>query len=73
MTERHWKDIRPGWHEIVIQLDETNPRTHKIEIIEWIEKSIEMHKRHCVYTWTDEIVKIKFRYQRDYIMARLRW
>jgi len=70
---RSWQDIRPGWHELVIQLDEVNPQPHKIEILEWIDNTIEMHERHCVYTWTDEIVKIKFRYQRDFIIARLRW
>jgi hypothetical protein len=73
MVMRSWEDIRPGWYEIVIRLDEENPHTHKIEILEWIAKMIEMHDRHCIYTWTDEIVKIKFRYQRDFIMARLRW
>ena len=55
------------------QFDEANPQAHKIEIIEWVEKTIEMPDRHCLYTWTDKIVKIKFRYQRDFIMARLRW
>ena len=73
MVMRSWQDIRPGWHELVIQLDEVNPQPHKIEILEWIDNTIEMHERHCVYTWTDEIVKIKFRYQRDFIIARLRW
>ena len=73
MTARHWQDIRPDWHELVIQLDEENPHPHKIEILEWIENTIEMPNRHCVYTWTDKIVKIKFRYQRDFILARLRW
>jgi len=73
MTERHWKDIRPGWYEIIIQLNEENPHPHKIEIIEWIDKTIEMPDRHCVYTWTDQVVKLKFRYQRDYVFARLRW
>ena len=73
MTARHWKDIRPGWHEMIIQLNEENPHPHKVEIIEWIENTIEMPSRHCVYTWTDKVVKIKFRYQRDYILARLRW
>jgi hypothetical protein len=70
---KRWQDIRPGWNELVIHLNEENPQVHKIEIIEWVEKTIEMSDRHCVYTWTDEIVKIKFRYQRDYVLARLRW
>ena len=70
---KHWKDIRPGWHELVIHLNEEDPHPHKIEIVEWIEKSVQMPDRHCIYTWTDEIVKIKFRYQRDYVLARLRW
>ena len=73
MTERHWKDIKPGWYEIIIQLNEENPHPHKIEIIEWIDKTIQMPDRPCVYTCTDQVVKLKFRYQRDYVFARLRW
>lgn len=73
MTARHWQDIRPGWHELVIQLDEESPHTHRTDILEWIDSAIEMPDRHCIYTWTEEVVKIKFRYQRDYILARLRW
>lgn len=73
MTARHWKDVRPGWYEIIIQLDEENPHTHRTDILEWIEEKIEMSDRHCMYTWTEEVFKIKFRYQRDYIFARLRW
>jgi hypothetical protein len=73
MTARAWKDIRPGWPEIIIQLNEYDPQTHKIEIIEWIEKNIQKVERHCVYTWTENKVRIKFRYERDYIMCRLRW
>lgn len=73
MTARDWKDVRPGWHEIIIQLNEEYPHNHRVDILEWIEACIQMPDRHCVYTWTEEIVKIKFRYQRDYILARLRW
>jgi hypothetical protein len=70
---KRWQEIRPGWHELVIRLNEENPQPHKIEIIEWIDKTIQMPDRHCVYTWTDQVVKLKFRYQRDYVFARLRW
>ena len=27
-----WEDTRPGWYEIVIRLNEDNPRNHRIEI-----------------------------------------
>jgi hypothetical protein len=73
MTERNWTDVRPGWHEIIIQLNEYNPHQHRIDILEWLDEHIDMPQRHCVYTWTDKVVKIKFRYQRDYVFARLRW
>ena len=68
-----WEDTRPGWYEIVIRLNEDNPRNHRIEILEWLQDKIDMPDRHTVYTWTTEVFKIKFRYERDYVFARLRW
>lgn len=68
-----WEDTRPGWYEIVIRLNEDDPRAHRKEIIEWLQDKIDRPDRHTVETWTTEVFKIKFRYERDYVFARLRW
>lgn len=73
MISREWKDIKPGWYELIINLNENDPRTERIEIIEWLETNIEKTYRHCIYTWGYDEFRIKFRYQRDYVFARLRW
>jgi len=73
MTERHWKDIRTGWHELVIELNEVDPLDQRKEVIDWILTNIQKPDRHCLYTWSHAEFKIKFRYERDYILARLRW
>jgi len=70
---RRWEDIRPGWHEHVIKLDETRRQLHRIEVIEWLCDKIEHHERHTLCTWDEYQVKIKFRYERDYIFCSLRW
>lgn len=73
MISREWEDIKPGWYEHVIKLDENDPRTHITEIVEWLEKNIQKIERHCMYTWNYDEFKVKFRYDRDYIMCSLRW
>ena len=70
---RRWEDIRPGWYEHVIKLDENRWREHRVEVVEWLCDKIENHERHTVCTWDEYQVKIKFRYQRDYIFCSLRW
>jgi hypothetical protein len=73
MTTRHWKDIRPGWYEHVIKLDENRRKEHRIEVIDWLCNKIENYERHTLCTWDEFEVRIKFRYQRDYIFCSLRW
>jgi hypothetical protein len=77
MSDTDWENIKPGWHELVIKLGENDTTfSQKREIVDWIITNIQKPDRHCVYTWVyDEIwlFKIKFRYERDYILARLRW
>ena len=70
---RSWKDIRPGWYEHVIKLDENRRLEHRHEIIDWLCNKIEKYDRHSIYTWDFFEVRIKFRYQRDYIFCSLRW
>jgi len=70
---RSWQDIRPGWYEYIIKLDENRWKEHRIEILEWLCNKIDKHERHTVCTWNEYQVKIKFRYQRDYIFCSLRW
>jgi hypothetical protein len=77
MSDTDWENIKPGWHELVIKLGENDITfSQRREIVDWIITNIQKSERHCLYTWEyDEVwlFKIKFRYERDYILARLRW
>jgi hypothetical protein len=73
MRNTDWENIKPGWHEIVIKLDEHDPIPQRIELVDWILRNIQNPDRHCLYTWSHDEFLIKFRYERDYILARLRW
>ena len=33
---KRWQDIRPGWYEYVIKLDETRWKENRIEVLEWL-------------------------------------
>lgn len=73
MRTSDWKHIKPGWHELVIVLNEVDQQAQRIEIVDWILTNIQKPDRHCLYTWEYAEFRIKFRYERDYILARLRW
>lgn len=77
MKNIDWENIKPGWHELVIKLNMYGLAEQRIEIIDWIIANIQKSERHCVYAWMHNeicwLFKIKFRYERDYILARLRW
>jgi hypothetical protein len=73
MRTSNWEHIKPGWHELVIVLNEVDQQAQRIEIVDWILTNIQKPDRHCLYTWSHAEFLIKFRYERDYILARLRW
>jgi proteasome lid subunit RPN8/RPN11 len=73
MRTSDWEHIKPGWHELVIVLNEVDRQAQRIEIVDWILTNIQKPDRHCLYTWSHAEFLIKFRYERDYILARLRW
>jgi hypothetical protein len=73
MRTSNWEHIKPGWHELVIVLNEVDQQAQRIEIVDWILTNIQKPDRHCLYTWSHDEFLIKFRYERDYILARLRW
>ena len=66
-----WEDTKPGWHEIELNLN-GQPKRYR-EIIEWLYNTIDKCERHCRWFQTSMGIKIKFRYERDYIVATLRW
>lgn len=73
MRTSNWEHIKPGWHELVIVLNAVDRQAQRIEIVDWILTNIQKSDRHCLYTWSHAEFLIKFRYERDYILARLRW
>jgi len=73
MRTSDWEHIKPGWHELVIVLNDVDRQAQRIEIVDWILTNIQKPDRHCLYIWSHAEFRIKFRYERDYILARLRW
>ncbi len=51
MRTSDWEHIKPGWHELVIVLNEVDRQAQRIEIVDWILTNIQKPDRHCLYTW----------------------
>lgn len=66
-----WHDTKPGWHQLELNLNGQVKRYR--EVIEWLYEIIDKPERHCRWFQTSVGIKIKFRYERDYILATLRW
>lgn len=66
-----WHDTKPGWYEIELNLN-GQPKRYR-EIVEWLYNTIDKCERHCRWFQTSVGIKIKFRYERDYIICTLRW
>lgn len=66
-----WEDTKPGWHEAEVNLNGQINRYR--EITEWLYNSIDKCERHCRWFQTTYGIKVKFRYERDYILFTLRW
>lgn len=72
-SNKSWKDIKPGWFEVIISLEVNNSEKKMREIIEWMYNNVDKCERHARWTTTNSSIKIKFRHERDYILCTLRW
>jgi hypothetical protein len=66
-----WQETKVGWHELQLNLNGQIERYR--EVVEWLYNNIDKPERHCRWFESSVGIKIKFRYDRDYILATLRW
>ena len=73
---KEWANIKPGWYEHTIGLPTivTNADfvTWYADILDWLYDSIDNCEQHCRWTFDDKF-RVKFRYERDYVLCALRW
>jgi hypothetical protein len=71
----YWDETKPGWYEVHVHI---NPFTNSIHesytnIITWLSEKVDNYQKHCRWTYSHFTVKVKFRYERDYIWFKLVW
>jgi hypothetical protein len=74
-VNKGWDDTNRGWHELIVKVE--GPTKH-MEIVQWLYEHVDKPENHCRWVYlslldNECISKIKFRYERDYIWARLKW
>jgi hypothetical protein len=74
-VRRGWDNTNPGWHTLVLEdrFGELDVDKLHQDVVQWIMDTVENPLRHCVWHRTDHAVAVRFRYERDYIVATLRW
>lgn len=70
-------DTKPGWYMYTCtatpgKYNDFIDRYH--DIIEWLYTTFEKCERHIVWSITgDDVIFVKFRYEKDYMLFLLRW
>lgn len=68
----HWDNKK--WHEHLIPNSDVWDSEQFEELLEWVAGNINLPYRHARWRLVDVVgVQIKFRYERDLILCRLRW
>jgi hypothetical protein len=74
----YWDENKQtGWYQYDYPNDKTlysyNFIRKYCDIVYWIQENIPMHYRHTRWTADEERIRVRFRYERDFIMFTLRW
>jgi hypothetical protein len=70
----NWDDSNWHYYEYnTTNLDIDDAVNKYMEMLEWVENNIDGHYKHCKWQMTDELIKIKFRHEKDYFYFMLRW
>jgi hypothetical protein len=68
LDPKGWEYTKPGWYEASANMK------YYHDIIDWITTNIGKYERHTRWNiMSDEVLKVKFRYQRDCMLFMLRW
>ena len=65
-----------NWHHYeydTTELDIDDAVNKYMEMLEWVENNIDGYYKHCKWQMTAELIKIKFRHEKDYFYFILRW
>lgn len=70
---KDWPDMKPGWHELRVRFPIEKEDEVCSEFIVWLYESIDNCERHVLWEIEMGVIKSKFRYERDYLLAMLTW
>lgn len=70
--ERGWDNTKRGWLETKVYLN-NDYRMQVKEILLWMYDKVDNCERHARWTIIENYFHVKFRYERDLILFRLRW
>jgi hypothetical protein len=71
--DRGWENTQPGWYECAVRVGTDHDHQKRAEILDWIYHNIELCERHARWIYSDSVMHVKFRYQRDHTWFVLRW
>lgn len=78
---KRWADCHPGWYELEIDTpyDTENNEPGYYGVIRWLYENVDKCERHCIWRahgasfLVESFIRIKCRYERDYIWLKLTW
>jgi hypothetical protein len=70
---KNWVDMKPGWYELRVHFPIEKEDEVCSEFIIWLYEAIDNCERHALWEIEEGMIKSKFRHERDYLLAALRW
>ena len=78
---KSWADCHPGWYDIKVDTpyDTENNEPGYYNVIRWLHDNVDNCGKHCIWRSHDSsflvtsFIKIKCRYERDYLWLKLAW
>ena len=68
-----WENTQPGWYEHRVHVGADLDTKTRAEVLEWLYNKIDNCQRHARWASSLWYVDMKFRYERDVIMCKLRF
>lgn len=68
--DKGWEETNKDWYKV--EIDNVDDKKH-LEMVKWIYNNIDRPDKHARWMKNEKISEFKFRYERNYIIFRLRW
>ncbi len=77
-TSKGWDNDKPGWYLVNVDHKQSGvypllSREAQVNIVHWLYNNIDNCEKHCRWTITYDVTRVRFRYEKDALWFSMRW